>query len=241
MKLWVFFILFTSSAPLAPGSRFDCFVVWNVGQGLWTTTRHGNQCLHIDAGGEHWPLRAVTSLCRGMKNQVLLSHGDLDHIGGLKSLPKITRNLCLAAAPLEPDLPERKRSLYADLPRCLQAPEVDEVSWHQRKNSANDFSRVFILQNKILLPGDSPGGEEKVWSHNIKSAANIQLLILGHHGSRTSTTEALLRQIPKLKMAIASARFQKYGHPHDEVVQRLAEHHVALLSTEDWGHLIFEL
>jgi competence protein ComEC len=91
-----------------------------------------------------------------------------------------------------------------------------------------------------LIPGDSTAPQEKIWSYH----GNMQktgFLLLGHHGSRTSTSEELLSQLPHLKVAIASARFARYGHPHLEVVRRLKKYHVALLKTEDWGNLWFEI
>jgi beta-lactamase superfamily II metal-dependent hydrolase len=40
-------------------------------------------------------------------------------------------------------------------------------------------------------------------------------------------------------MAVVSARFTKYGHPHREVIERLKAAHVPLLRTESWGNLHF--
>jgi hypothetical protein len=56
------------------------FIVWNVGQGLWTTFSTPAECLHLDAGGEKAPLNLITEECAGKKNYALFSHWDWDHI-----------------------------------------------------------------------------------------------------------------------------------------------------------------
>ena len=73
-----------------------------------------------------------------------------------------------------------------------------------------------------------------------KAIANLteaQYLLLGHHGSRTSTSEQLLVGLPHLKLAIASSRHRRFGHPHLETQLRLKSHHVPLITTEDWVNI----
>lgn len=113
---------------------------------------------------------------------------------------------------------------------------------HASRSSANDASRVFLLPAaRALIPGDSTTAKEAQWSPRLAQPASIRLLVLGHHGSRTSTSPGLLQRLRGLKQAIASARFARYGHPHASVAKRLRLHRVALVSTEDWGTLRFEM
>lgn len=67
---------------------------------------------------------------------------------------------------------------------------------------------------------------------------SVRVLALGHHGSRTSTSKDLLKELPNLKLAIASARKRRYGHPHRETVEALGKFKVPILSTEDWGNIV---
>lgn len=134
---------------------------------------------------------------------------------------------------------------------------VIELSWspvkeqrrrkHPTTNRAaaatNDESRVYFA-DESLITGDSPRRQELQWSCGKRFsqlAQRTHILVLGHHGSKTSTSEELLARLPNLRQAIASARFARYGHPHEEVVRRLKSHGIALLRTEDWGSLIFNL
>lgn len=109
--------------------------------------------------------------------------------------------------------------------------------------SSNAMSRVVVALN-TLIPGDSDVATEDNWSlalTRLGLAQKIKLLILGHHGSRTSTSELLLKRLPNLAQAVASARFSKYGHPHRETLDRLFKSGVAVIKTETWGHLHFQI
>jgi competence protein ComEC len=91
-----------------------------------------------------------------------------------------------------------------------------------------------------MVTGDAPTVEENIFVHEAKGLRDVRWLVLGHHGSRTSTSDNLLRSLPSLRLTIASARHAKYGHPHSEVLQRLRFYRVPVLSTEDWGSIEIE-
>jgi competence protein ComEC len=76
---------------------------------------------------------------------------------------------------------------------------------------------------------------------HLSGLSGSRILVLGHHGSRTSTSSLLLDHLPRLTAAVSSARFRKYGHPHARVRRDLAKRHIPLLRTEEWGNLHFEL
>lgn len=238
----IFLILCLSAIQVSDGLRRDRWIVWNVGQGLWTTARVDRDCFHFDVGGEHWPLAAIRALCSGLNHGVTMSHSDWDHVGGLGALATRGGRTCVIAAPRDTVKSAKKKRLWATLPPCPKPDLLDELRWDRPGKSANAESRVFLFERRFLIPGDSPASEEKKWdSANALLLHDVQVLVLGHHGSRTSTSAHLLRRLPNLKIAISSARRKKYGHPHPETVARLREFRIGLLRTEDWGHLVFEL
>lgn len=107
---------------------------------------------------------------------------------------------------------------------------------------ANLLSHVFVAKSPfggILVSGDSPQRAEKIWAFDLP--LGIDKYILGHHGSRTSTSDYLLQHLPQLKFAISSARKKRYGHPHIEVIRKLLEQNIPLLQTEKWGNFSFYL
>ena len=215
-------------------------VVWNIGQGQWTTFIDENYCDHFDFGGEKNKVNAVLRVCQGRTHRLHLSHWDWDHMSEIENLRKKSQKICLWSFPMgKPSL--HKQKALAGLPLCL-----GQKSFHlifagdsSKKASSNDGSRV-IARAGWLIPGDSTLKEELRWSRDPALKA-IHGLVLAHHGSRTSTSMQLLRGLPTLQIAVASARKAKYGHPHKEVLERLKKNKTPVLLTEDWGSLVFEL
>lgn len=219
------------------------FVVWNVGQGQWVSEIHKNFCLHFDMGGEKSPEPSVHQACALKRNFIHLSHWDLDHISYVKSFARHHPLSCLL--PISAEAPSRwKARLLSNLKICSPS-EIEslkgQMQWiyhpaHAR--NSNDSSEVMYSKLfQVLIPGDSPKTQEKIWAD--LAPGRTQGLILGHHGSRTSTSVQLLENLSHLKWAVATARKARYGHPHKEVVELLKKEKVPLLKTEDWGHLHF--
>ena len=65
---------------------------------------------------------------------------------------------------------------------------------------------------------------------------NIDLFQVGHHGSKTSTSKDFLEYI-NVKKAIISAEKEKYGHPHQETIDKLNEYNISIYCTENSGAL----
>lgn len=233
------------------------FIVWNVGQGLWTTLSEHDACYHIDMGGEYFIFnwKSVLEECGRKKNFLYITHGDWDHINFIKSASHKLPFLCLVTPPAEPLNKKQKKwfkavsfckeTNTADKNQSLKAP-LNELNFKlkthsTKKISPNSWSRIFVVKEKILVSGDSPRKQEKRWLHELSSPLKVRFYILGHHGSNTSSSEELLKELPRLQTAIASARYRKYRHPHPKVVQRLKVRGVNLLKTEDWGNIYIPL
>jgi len=201
------------------------WVIWNVGQGSWLTRIEKNNCYHFDAGGDRRFLMEPIDLCRNKSNQLIISHTDRDHISYAKKMLRYLPDLC-RFGPSAPSL--------RTIPNCKVAAKW--WSWLSQSHSKNknDRSGVFAFRD-LLYPGDSPKKFEKFWLQDLPSRPRI--LVLAHHGSRTGTSENLLAQLDTVQMAIASARKNKYGHPHAEVQMKLKKANIPLLSTESWGNI----
>lgn len=213
--------------------------IWNVGQGQWVTLSDDHGCSHFDSGGEFLPSRQIMDLCRDRPNFIYLSHWDWDHVGLLGKARRMLPDICLGLPP-QGQASERKKRLLAGLSRCEEKiPNFKYWENPKSARSANALSRVIVIRN-ILIPGDSTREQEKFWSR-VLPLASVKLLVLGHHGSATSTGEDLLKHLPQVKMAVASARFRRYGHPHPQVLQSLRKKKISVLKTEDWGNLLFRL
>lgn len=239
--LVIFLIVFTLPHHLAR-DRSSLFVVWSVGQGLWSTAVDENTCHHFDVGGEVSVLNWVKTVCRSRENQIWLSHADKDHINFFSSLARNLPSVCWSETPAKP-WPRGLTQTINQIHKCLRKPLNDYELYRPTFNfiprDRNRTSRVVRFAS-FLIPGDSSKIDEKIWQDQL-ALQKVAVLVLGHHGSRTSTSEQLLARLKHLQMAVASARLARYGHPHIETVAALHAHGVPVLRTEDWGSLGFAM
>jgi hypothetical protein len=71
MLLILFLWFFLSPIPLKESDhKGEQFIIWNVGQGQWTTYDTLEICYHFDVGGEHFPLKKIRQLCRHKQNEI---------------------------------------------------------------------------------------------------------------------------------------------------------------------------
>ncbi len=231
---------------MAPANH-PLFIIWNVGQGQWLTGVQWDRCDHFDFGGEKFPLRQLQRICSKKENSLQLSHWDFDHWNGLPKFQRITSQFCHSPWPI-PAPPKTLPRLATKIPSCSQIMKpwyhaMSASSRAARTLPSNDSSQVYVFKDQILIPGDSTQKMEQFWAGPDLGIAkkNIRILVLGHHGSKTSSSETLLNHLPQLKLAVASARKSRYGHPHAVVISRLKKHRIPLLRTEDWGHIGIEL
>ena len=103
--------------------------------------------------------------------------------------------------------------------------------------SANDTSLLclFRIHHQTLLNMGDLSTEQEVVLMETFPDLRADILKIGHHGSRTSTSESLLRHL-RVKVAFISAGVDNsYGHPHSEVIKRLENQQVKYYSTHSEG------
>ncbi len=121
-------------------------------------------------------------------------------------------------------------------------------------NEVSVISRlVFREEHSFLFTGDAYADqerevlsykkeceeEERAWCDVFSLESDV--LKVGHHGSRTSTSEEFLDAVsPKVAVVMAGGD-NRYGHPHREVVERLEDYGVEIMRTDRDGDVIFEL
>ena len=96
---------------------------------------------------------------------------------------------------------------------------------------------VMAAQNgfEALILGDMQSYAERILSARI-DFPDTEVLVVSHHGSRTSTSQYLL-EAAKPDVAIVSVGYNSYGHPHEEVLQRLASYNIDCHRTDLEGSL----
>jgi len=100
---------------------------------------------------------------------------------------------------------------------------------------ANDNSWVIKLRHgrrSFLLVGDAEHSTEESLLARVRSELASDVLKVGHHGSRTSSTAAFLAAVSPWLSVVSAGRGNRFGHPHEEVVQRLTQAPRQLLRTD---------
>ncbi|MCR4763783.1 MAG: DNA internalization-related competence protein ComEC/Rec2 [Lachnospiraceae bacterium] len=117
-----------------------------------------------------------------------------------------------------------------------------------RTEDVNAGSTVLYLtcgQFSALFTGDlEQEGEEallKLLTDNPKLCRNLTVLKVAHHGSKNSTSRALLERLNPGMAVISVGRRNRYGHPHAELLERLADVDIRVLSTAKLGAVTLEL
>jgi competence protein ComEC len=87
----------------------------------------------------------------------------------------------------------------------------------------------------ILIPGDAESDGESYLVEKYGEQLNSTVLVPGHHGSASSSTEPFLEVVDPRIAAITSANDSQYGHPHEETLQRLAAQEIRTYWTGTHG------
>lgn len=202
------------------------FIIWNVGQGQMVTSVTPESCINFDFGGEKFPRKGYQKLCQNKKQVTYISHYDRDHFNFLYKVKSL--NHCLA-------LKNRPKTLRLGIPLCKESI-LKKVSSFKNQGASKNNSGFLLYYKGFYFPGDADTRFEG-WSFKAKQAHEVKFLMLAHHGSNTSNGEKLFSSFKNLKMVFASARKNKYGHPHWQVLHRIKQKKIPLIRTETWGHI----
>lgn len=182
---------------------------------------------------------------------LVISHGHADHVGGA---PALLQRLPVSVA-VEPEAPISEAA-YFDFLDALAASgthwvagrpglefELDSVrfrvlhpdtAWGGWSADVNDDSVVLLVEYagfRAVLAGDAGVAAEEALRSRI---GRVDLLKVGHHGSRTSSGGPWLSELSP-RLAIVSVGANNYGHPAPEVLDRLGAHRASIWRTDREG------
>ena len=240
----------------------------NIGQGdaILIEAPNGRQVL-IDGGPNQAVLRelgrALPFYDRSL-DLVIATHPDADHVGGL--VPVLERYQ--VAGFMEPGIRSETQT-YAALERAVKQegatkilarrgqvvdlgrgaslqilfPDSAGLERAQKQadtNAASVVAKLVYGATSALLTGDAPLAVERALLSWGVSALDVDLLKLGHHGSRTSSAPAFLQATTPAYAIISAGKNNRYGHPHVEVLQALETQKIPALQTAERGTIVFE-
>ncbi len=238
----------------------------DVGQGSATLleTPGGGRIL-VDAGGyssrsfdvgERVVARALMSMGIRRVDAVVVTHADVDHAGGVPAVLRmfVGREIWISSCD------HARGSLHRALAAALDNGRVVRVlkaggrftfagvlveilhpprgAEDLRDNDRSLVLRVSAGGRAAILPGDIESTAEALVA---AAAAPSDVLLVPHHGSRTSSSDVFLRAARPAWGIISCGSANRWGHPHPEAVARLRRAGVRLLRTDRDGAVRIDL
>ena len=250
----IIFLIYNKS--IFDNNTYIYYIDVNQGDSTLIRTKNNKNIL-IDTGGlyndDYFIKNYILFLnSLGIKNidYLIISHGDYDHMGEAINLvenfkvEKVIFN-CGEFNELEQDLikvlDKRKIPYYS----CIKELNIDNNKFHFLNNkdygNENDNSSVIYTEldnHKFLFMGDAgvEVEEDLIEKYNLQ---DIDVLKVGHHGSRTSSGKNFIDEINPKYSIISVGKNNRYGHPNNEVLNNLKDSKIYITDID--GSIMFEI
>jgi competence protein ComEC len=235
-------------------------VAADIGQGTAVLVRTRSHLLLFDTGPQTSPdvdagSRVLVPLLRARGeariNVLMLSHRDADHVGGAAAVLGAVPVAALSSS-LTADHPLLATAQSRGVPHSLciagQSWDWDGVHFavlqpvvedHSRSLKPNALSCVLRVQaangRSALLTGDIEAPQEAALLQRHGAALHSDVLLVPHHGSRTSSTAAFIDAVAPEVAVVQAAYRSRYGHPAPDVMQRYADRGIAIVRSDRCG------
>lgn len=219
------------------------FHLLDVGQGSSALLQQGEHAILFDLGPAYGAVSATRQVVLpflrflGIRqlDYVVVSHDDSDHSGDWPLLRARYPHAVLVS-----DIRRLAPRFHClDLPPLWRGVKLQAFrAGPYQPEPANEDSCAVLIDTgrfRLLLPGDLGRREMTVADAITRQFAGIDMLVLGHHGSKTASSLAFLQAL-KPRLALVSSGFQnQFGHPSAETKARLSLLQIPLLNTADIG------
>lgn len=252
--VWLVPLFVIRPQPLAEGAFR--LTVLDVGQGLASVVETRDYTLVYDTGPQFTETanaggRIVAPFLRsaGLRrvDGLVVSHQDLDHSGGALSLQDAVPVGWLASSlPGDHAILARARRPI----RCvagqqwtwndvrfsmLHPPPSEYGNVHGKTNDRSCVVRIDSAFGSALLTGDIEARSEAQLVATQHDALRADVLVVPHHGSRTSSTRAFVRAVSPSIAVVACGYRNRFGHPRADIVARYTNHGIAVVRTDLLG------
>jgi len=184
---------------------------------------------------------------------VVLTHPDADHCGGLDSIinnfnigkvfigngdaeTKVYKDFVQAAIDkkLMPSIPLQDKTF------TLGVGTFKFYNQKSKSDDINDNSLVTEYTNgshKFLFMGDA--GKDVEADLPLNEIGKVDVLKVGHHGSKTSSSESFIKAVSPRYSVICCGKDNKYGHPHQKSLDTLNKYQSEIYRTDTNGNIVF--
>ena len=249
--------LFAPPVPRPAAGQMQVLVA-DVGQGSAVLVRTRDHALLHDAGPQYGRQsdagsRVLLPLLRAQGvasiDLLMLSHRDTDHVGGAAALLDAHDVRALSTS-LEPGHALLLRGRPHRRCEAGQAWQWDGVHFRVLHPAPDDYLRPGARPNtlscvlsvtdaagrRVLLTGDLEAAQEARLVERVGiDALRSDVLLVPHHGSRTSSSPAFLDAVAPRVALVQAGHRNRFGHPAPEVAQRYAQRGIRLLTTPACG------
>lgn len=182
-------------------------------------------------------------------DKLILTHSDSDHIGAAEELLERLTVHEILLSPNSWEKPMMLKTVQMALSKNISIKVVKAgFKW---KNQSGYFRIIFPFDNHYegnndslvlyaefgglswLFTGDLEAKGEKELLENER--LKVDVLKIGHHGSKGSSTEVFLQKLNPTYAIISAGKNNRYRHPHKEVLERLTENHIKIFRTDLQG------
>jgi len=259
-KYFIYLILFLFLLKNITLLDYKYYVYYlDVGQGDMNVIKYKDNVVVIDTGGNSFNTDYKISdnymsflYSVGITNidVLILSHGDYDHMGEAINLvenfkvEKVIFN-CGEFNELEQDLIKALNKKKIPYYSCIKELNINnnKLDFLNNKDygNENDNSSVIYTElnnHKFLFMGDAgvEVEEDLIEKYNLQ---NIDVLKVGHHGSKTSSGEEFINEINPKHSIISVGKKNRYGHPNKEVLNNLEQSKI--YRTDIDGSIMFKI
>lgn len=259
---WLFLIPIAIQLITPYFSKENYLMMLDVGQGDSILIKSNNKTMLIDTGGiksfkkRGFKERKSSSIVKnitlpylkskGIKklDKLILTHGDYDHLGEAELLLEEIKVKEVYINSNRMNTLEKKLARKKELKKLTKDATftLGDFSFYSLNGSLkeeNDSSIVLlgtIVNKKILLMGDaSCKTENKILSEY--NLGKVDLLKVGHHGSKTSSCKEFLTEIKPKTALISAGKNNKFHHPHSLVLERFSKLKIKYLVTSEKGSI----
>ena len=250
-------IIYTLCIKVKPLIDFNTYVYFlDVGQGDSLIIYNKHKVVLIDTGGKDNikvsdnTIKFLKSTGKSKIDYLVLTHGDYDHMGDAINIienfkvDKVIFN-CGEFNNLEKELIkvlDKKKIKYYS---CIKELNIDNSKLHflqtKEYDNENDNSNVIYTKldgYKFMFMGDAGVEKEKeiLEKYNL---SKIDILKVGHHGSKTSSGKDFINDINPKYSIISVGKNNRYGHPNKEVLNNLSDSKI--YRTDQDGSIMFKI